>query len=147
MDLDISEATVAFLRRQVEAQFPETTITAKIIAENIAFGAAVAGAGHIELVDEAGWWFVASETNWLASGAHQSVNELFERIVPFPEQGPTSHRAEVYVTALARSAYFCVDDATTWIHRGGFEATRDLPHVGLVPAWCSTILAYRLAPL
>ncbi len=147
MELDLSDATVAFLRRQVEALFPDTTITAKIIAENIAFGAAVAGAGHIELVDEAGWWFVASETNWLANGKHGSIDELFRRIVPFPEQGPSSHRAEVYVTALAKSAYYHVDDATTWIHRGGFETNKVLPHVGLVPTWCSTVLAYRLAPL
>lgn len=124
--------------------FPGRRIDGKLIAENIAFGAAALGAGHVELVDRDGWWFVASEFNWLReSKAHDKEIELFEAMLPFPEQSPTGHRAEIYVTAFAERAYFRIGDAVTWL-RG--EATDgDLPDRNVVPPWCSNVLAFRLA--
>lgn len=123
--------------------FPGRRIDAKLIAENIAFGAAVLGAGHVELVDRGGWWFVASEFNWLAvSRAHDKEVELFETILPFPEQSPTGHRAEIYVTAFADTAYFRIGDAVTWVR--GEAADGDLPDRAVVPSWCSNVLAFRL---
>ena len=120
-------------------------IRAKTIAENIAFGAASLGAGHIELVDNDGWWFVASEFNWLAaSKAHEREIELFEKILPFPEQSPTGHRAEIYVTAYADSAYFRIGSAVTWLR--GEPITTPLPDAGVTPPWCDKLLAFRFAP-
>ena len=85
--------------------FPGRRIDGKVIAENIAFGAAALGAGHVELVDRDGWWFVASEFNWLReSKAHDKEIELFETMLPFPEQSPTGHRAEIYVTEMTSGA-------------------------------------------
>ena len=78
-----------FLRRRVAGMFPGRRIDGKLIAENIAFGAAVLGAGHVELVDRDGWWFVASEFNWLrGSKAHDKEIELFEAMLPFPSSRP-----------------------------------------------------------
>ena len=140
---NISDDAIAFLRRRLKAMLPEARFTAKMIAENIAFGAAVLGSGHIELVDKDGWWFVASEFNWLAaSTANASEVELFERILPFPEQAPVGHRAEIYVTAFAADAYFRIGQAVTWL-RG--EAAGTLPDEGVTPPWCPTVLAFRLA--
>ena len=132
-----------FLRRRVAGMFPDRHIDGKLIAENIAFGAAVLGAGHVELVDRDGWWFVASEYNWLrGSKAHDVEIELFEAMLPFPEQSPTGHRAEIYVTAFADAAYFRIGEAVTWL-RG--EATDgDLPDRAVVPSWCTNVLAFRL---
>lgn len=140
---DVNEEALPFLRRRIVDMLPTRRVTAKLIAENIAFGAAVLGAGHIELVDDGPWWFIASEFNWLgASKATGSEVELFERLVPFPEQSPTGHRAEIYVTAFADHAYFRIGDAVTWIRgepiRGG------LPDEGVTPPWCSNVLAFRL---
>ncbi len=126
--------------------FPGKRLDAKLIAENIAFGAAVLGAGHVELVDRDGWWFVASEFNWLdASKAHAAEIDLFRTILPFPEQSPTGHRAEIYVTAFAVEAYFRLGEDVTWIRgeRPG-PALRDLPDAGVVPPWCRHVLAFRL---
>ncbi|MCE2460315.1 MAG: hypothetical protein J4F38_05990 [Pseudomonadales bacterium] len=133
-----------FLRRRVAGLFPGRRIDGKLIAENIAFGAAVLGAGHVELVDRDGWWFVASEFNWLrGSKTHDEEIELFEAMLPFPEQSPTGHRAEIYVTAFAERAYFRIGDAVTWL-RG--EATDGgLPDRNVVPPWCCNVLAFRLS--
>ena len=118
-------------------------VDAKLIAENIAFGAAVLGAGHIEMVDRNGWWFVASEFNWLAaSKAHGEAMELFEKMLPFPEQSATGHRAEIYVTAFAAQAYFRIGDAVAWVR--GEPTAGALPDAGVTPPWCDNVLGFRL---
>ena len=140
----ISEDAIRFLRRRLAAMLG-AKIGAKAIAENIAFGAASLGSGHIELVDRDGWWFVASEFNWLAaSKAHEREIELFEKILPFPEQSPTGHRAEIYVTAYAEAAYFRIGLDVTWL-RG--EPISPLPDAGVTPPWCDKLVAFRLAPV
>ena len=140
---DVNEEALPFLRRRIVDMLPAPRVTAKLIAENIAFGAAVLGSGHIELVDDGPWWFIASEFNWLgASKAAESEVELFERLLPFPEQSPTGHRAEIYVTAFADHAYFRIGDAVTWIR--GEPITGGLPDEGVAPPWCSNVLAFRL---
>ncbi len=141
---ELQPDALEFLRRRVAGMFPVRPIDGKLIAENIAFGAAVLGAGHVELVDRGGWWFVASEFNWLAgSKAHDREVELFESILPFPEQSPTGHRAEIYVTAFAEAAYFRIGDAVTWLRGKTTDAA--LPDAGVVPAWCTNVLAFRLS--
>lgn len=141
--VDVNDAALPFLRRRIVDMLPTRRVTAKLIAENIAFGAAVLGAGHIELVDDGPWWFIASEFNWLgASKATASGVEPFERLVPFPEQSPTGHRAEIYVTAFADQAYFRIGDAVTWIR--GEPIAGGLPDAGVTPPWCVNVLAFRL---
>ena len=151
-ELRIRPETLAFLRRRL-AEIYDGEPTASVIASNIAFGAAVAGAGHIEMVEHDGWWILASEHNWLRGESsrddetksptsrprHAATAELFERIVPFPQQGPTSHRAEIQVTAFAEQAYYSIDGAVTWVIG---EATGAV-HEGVAPPWCSTVLAFR----
>ncbi|MYA18544.1 MAG: hypothetical protein F4Z28_18155 [Gammaproteobacteria bacterium] len=141
---ELSPDALEFLRRRVAGMFPGRRIDGKLIAENIAFGAAVLGAGHVELVDRDGWWFVASDFNWLgASRAHESEVELFEAMLPFPEQSPTGHRPEIYVTAFAETAYLRIGDVVSWLQ--GDAADGDLPDRGVVPPWCTTVLAFRLS--
>ena len=137
------EEGLEFLRRRLAGMLPGTRIDARLIAENIAFGAAVLGAGHVELVDHEGWWFVASEFNWLgASKTHHGAIELFHTILPFPEQSPTGHRPEIYVSAFAARAYFRIGDEVTWIR--GETVDGALPDAGVVPPWCENVLAFRM---
>ncbi len=139
----ISDDALRFLRRRIADMLGTATVTGKLIAENIAFGAAVLGAGHIELVDRDGWWFVASEFNWLnASKAHAETIELFEGMLPFPEQSPTGHRAEIYVAAFAEQAYFRIGEAVTWLR--GEPTGEPLPDAGVTPPWCDHVVAFRL---
>ena len=145
---EISDEAIAFLRRRLPAMLPQPRVEAKMIAENIAFGAAVLGAGHVELVARRGWWFVASNFNWLrapcavAEGAGRPELAVFERIQPFPEQSPTAHRAEIYVTAFAADAYCRVGDAVVWIR--GRPSPGPLPDAGVTPPWCRHVLGFRL---
>lgn len=147
--LAVTEEAIAFLRRRLPAMLPTAQLSGKTIAENIAFGAAVLGAGHVELVARDPWWFVASNFNWLAAssavtGRPGTAPELavFEKVQPFPEQAPTGHRAEIYVTAFAVDAYYRIGAAVTWLR--GEPPSGALPDAGVTPHWCETVLAFRL---
>ena len=137
----------AFLRRRA-AQVLDEPVSASALAANIAFGAAVLGAQHIELTHHGAWQFVASEFDWLHApdGEAASLERLFERITPFPQQGPGSHRSEIYVTAFARHAYVARHGEVLWVVGGdglsecGGEG--GLPHLGHVPPWCIHVLAF-----
>lgn len=138
----------AFMRRRATQVFREEPVSAGALAANIAFGAAVLGAQHVELTHRGAWRFVASEFDWLRApdGEQASLERLFERITPFPQQGPGSHRSEIYVAAFARQAYVAQDDGVLWVvggngvAHGGSEG--ELPHVGHVPPWCDHVLAF-----
>ncbi|MBI3971022.1 MAG: hypothetical protein HY332_07005 [Chloroflexi bacterium] len=45
------------------------------------------------------WWIVSSSQDWLSAA---DVEKVFRRIVPFPEAGPNSMRAEVLLAAFCR---------------------------------------------
>jgi hypothetical protein len=52
-----------------------------------------------------GWWVVGCERDWLASDeAEADPVAAFSRMLPFPEAGPNSMRAEVLIAAFAATA-------------------------------------------
>lgn len=138
------DATKHFMRRRAAELFPGGRVTPNALAANIAFGAAVLGARHVELTNDGDWWFVASDFDWLAQPNGDSSG-LFERLTPFPEQGPGSHRSEVYVTAFAACAYTMRNDNVRWLAGDGAHHAARLPHEGRLPPWCTHLLAFSFA--
>ena len=152
----LGSAGRTFVRRRAAQVFLDKPVSAGGLAANIAFGAAVLGAKHIELTHDGAWQFVASDFDWLRApdGEEASVARLFERITPFPQQGPGSHRSEIYVAAFARHAYVARDGEVLWVvggdgvgrvgggavGQGGDKGA--LPHTGHVPPWCGHVLAF-----
>ena len=140
-------APIEFIRRRKNEIFDGGIPNGQVIASNIAFGAAVLGASHIELKNQNNWWFVASQFNWLKSNEpDHNINSLFNRLIPFPEQSPSSYRSEIYVTAFSESAYVVTEHHSHPVFRKNILDTDlvDLPHIGVVPSWCSTVLAFLI---
>ena len=131
-----------FMRRRGRSLFPGGEITPNTLASNIAFGTAVLGANHIELTNDGAWWFVASDFDWLSSPdeRYADARSLFQTVVPFPEQGPASHRSEIYVTVFAKRAYLVQDGIVSWLF-GHWHTP--LPHENIVPHWWTNILAFN----
>jgi len=48
------------------------------------------------------WWVVASDVDWIVNESGHTVEEVFSRILPLPQAGPNSMRAEVLLTAFAQ---------------------------------------------
>jgi hypothetical protein len=76
------------------------------LASKIAADALILRASRTLAVHADPWWAVAADVDWLAA-APVPVDELFRRIVPFPEAGVNSMRSEILLTAFA-------DDVLTW---------------------------------
>lgn len=134
---------IEFLRARKDELFPNGTIDGSVLVTNIAFGAAALGAGHVEIKDEGGWWYVASELNWLTRGLPDNcaAEYLFREVVPFPELSPNSYRPEIFVSVFADQAYFELDGQFKQLL--GEPPPEPLPHIGVVPPWCSYVLAFK----
>ena len=137
---------IQFVRRRASEIFPGGRASGNVIASNIAFGVAVLGAGHVELNDDTDWWFIASDFDWLQPHPPIGNTEtLFTQVIPFPEQGPTSHRPEIYVAAFAERAYALLPDSGVLQIAGPpLDEASPLPHEGVVPSWCTTVLGFRM---
>ena len=142
-DLDVNNEAITFVRRRSRELFAGNASKGRGIASNIAFAAAVLGAEHVDINEDTDWWIVASETDWMypRPPSFNDCLELFDRIVPFPEQGPTSHRPEIYVAAYAEHAYVQREGVVTMLV--GPPVTPPEPHQSIIPPWCTNVLAFR----
>ena len=55
-----TDDSIQFIRRRSTEIFDGGRTSGSVIASNIAFGAAVFGAGHVELNDDTNWWSALS---------------------------------------------------------------------------------------
>ncbi len=51
------------------------------------------------------WWLVASEFDWIENSGGYSIEEIFSRIIPFPEDGQNSVRGEILLKAFAQDVF------------------------------------------
>lgn len=142
--MPLTEEAKIFIRRRGEELFPDGQVSGSVLVSNISFGAAALGSGHVELVSSNEWWFVASEFDWLNPRPphFKTVDELFSKIVPFPELGPNSVRPEIYAAAYTNRAY--VDRNGEFHPILGDEIPKPLPHIDVVPPWCNYVLGLEL---
>jgi hypothetical protein len=63
------------------------------------------------------WWVITSPVDWLKRSCSGPLEQLFTRIVPFPEAGPNSMRSEVLLTAFARDV-LTRDRSTVYVVKG-----------------------------
>ena len=140
-DLDVNNEASTFVRRRSRELFAGEASKGRVIASNIAFAAAVLGAEHVDINEDTDWWIVASETDWMypRPPSFNDCLELFDRIVPFPEQGPTSHRPEIYAAGYAEHDQR-EGIVTTLV---GPPVTPPEPHQSIIPPWCTNVLAFR----
>ncbi len=97
------------------------------------------GRGECRISCHDGWWVIASDEDWLMHPEF-SVRQLFENVVPAPEHGEHSLRAEVLVNAFA-SDVFTIAGEVPLVVRG------EAPEPSLIaravePTWCKRLIAF-----
>ena len=139
----MNNEAIKFVRRRSPELFAGGISPGRVIASNVAFAAAVLGAEHVDINEDTDWWIVASECDWMCPRPplFNDCMELFDRIVPFPEQGPTSHRPEIYVSAYSNRAYIQREGSVTTLI--GPTVPAPDPHHTRNPSWCVNVLAFR----
>ncbi|MCX7365569.1 MAG: hypothetical protein NTV97_27615 [Alphaproteobacteria bacterium] len=61
------------------------------------------------------WIFISSERDWLASSDSVPTKRPFFHVVPYPEGGQNSHRAEILLSAFAAAVVSVGSDGVQWI--------------------------------
>jgi hypothetical protein len=71
------------------------------LALRLVGGACLAGRAPVTVFRQGPWWVVAGEADWMTARPGLTADELFSRMVAFPEAGPNSAHPEVLLSALA----------------------------------------------
>ncbi|MCX7360351.1 MAG: hypothetical protein NTV97_00415 [Alphaproteobacteria bacterium] len=67
-------------------------------------------------VDQRGnWIFISSQRDWLASRDGIPTKNPFFHVMPYPEGGQNSHRAEILLSAFAAAVISVGSDGVEWI--------------------------------
>jgi len=72
------------------------------LASQLVMEALFLGAHDVCVQHVNGWWLVSSSSDWLVESSGEQLSILFSEIVPLPEAGDNSMRAEVLLTAFAQ---------------------------------------------
>jgi hypothetical protein len=96
--------------------------------------------GGCRVERDTGWWAVGSNADWLQTEG--DVRSLFSRLVPAPEHGRNSMRAELLLGAFCRdiSIHNRADNSVI----AGSMAPTSLIHRINADQWCERIIAFRL---
>jgi hypothetical protein len=99
------------------------------------------GHGECRIVQRDAWWLVVSDADWLAQ-APVSPRELFERVVPAPEHGEHSMRAEVLLGVYAEDVFTL--SAQEELQIKGELPPRELIQNAQYGGWSRRLLAFRV---
>jgi hypothetical protein len=90
------------------------------------------------------WWIVGSEGDWMQLQHDESVNDLFTRIVPFPQAGRNSMHGEVLVAAFATDIVTANQDGVQTIKGAAPDNQVVREWLMVNPLW-NRVLAFRIA--
>jgi hypothetical protein len=98
-DLQVFSDPLEFIRQQPERFL--FRVCGDELAEHLVGDASILTNRPVTLLRQDCWWIIAGEQDWLTTSPWATEEELFTRIVPFPEAGANSMRAEVLLAAFA----------------------------------------------
>jgi hypothetical protein len=72
------------------------------LAANIVSDVLLLTDGRVAAFRKDTWWVIASSVDWIGVKLGLSVEDVFSRILPFPQAGANSMHGEVLLTAFAQ---------------------------------------------
>jgi hypothetical protein len=100
LDVTPLEDALAYVRKHVDMFFRTGRQSAHECSTSLLSNALVLGAREASIVRDGALWIVGADVDWLANRS-VAIAELFSRLVPLPEAGANSVRAEIAVGAFA----------------------------------------------
>ena len=102
-ELVVIEGGQRIVRANPEMYFPRGVIAHELVS-GLVQEALCLGATDIGVVDLHGWLAVGADIDWFHAGRFQAgVDDIFDRIVAFPELGQNTMRFEVLIAVAAAS--------------------------------------------
>jgi hypothetical protein len=99
------------------------------------------GRGECRISHHDDWWVIASDRDWLRHPEF-SVRQLFENVIPAPEHGEHSLRAEVLLNAFAVDVFTIAGDEPLVVRGEAPEPALIMRAVE--PTWCKRLIAFRM---
>jgi len=110
-DIHVLDDAIAVIRNRPSMYVQSVPVSGAELARNLVGDALMLTQGRVTALQEKSWWIVACDVDWMSKVAGVAVEDLFSRIIPFPQAGANSMHSEVLLTAFAK-------DVITWDHRG-----------------------------
>ena len=119
--------SLAYVRSNPERFFRLGVPSGVEIAKALVGNALLLGASELSVLRLGSWWMVCGNVDWIGEGSDETA---FSKIVPFPEAGDNSMRAEILATAFC-SAVITSSDGLKKVVSGsvpdGDNIWRELP--------------------
>jgi hypothetical protein len=100
--VQLLQPAVEYIRNRPQMFLRSGRVDGQELAELVLGDALILTSGPVTVFRRGDWWFVGCEEDWMARQSSGSVDDLFSRIVAFPEAGPNSMHSEVLLTAFAQ---------------------------------------------
>lgn len=132
-----------WVKRSEALFFPGGKIDAMRLLAYVVSDVLELGRGDCRIASREGWWLIASDADWLVH--HEfAVRELFDRVVPAPQHGEHSLRAEILLQVFAADVFTSCTTEAQCI-KGAHPPTAMIAEA-LHEGWTRRLLVFRLAP-
>src|SRR5256885_1322137 len=113
------------------------------LARQLAGDAIYLGAKRVQIMEVNDWLLVAADLDWIKKSAQTGINDVFSRIIPFPQAGVNSMRSEVLLGAFADDV-FTADTSGHEIVKGQAPKDSDVYRAAKEENW-ARVVAFRVA--
>ena len=141
---DLADA-IDYVRQRPERFFRGSSPEPVELVTHIVGEVLLLGGSETCIMRSGDWWIISSNVDWLATCPNYAPEELFFRIVAFPEAGPNSMRAEILLTAFAQQVVTVSADRQSIIQGDVSQANNIWQLIAAHPDWKRTV-AFRFAP-
>jgi hypothetical protein len=113
------------------------------LARQLAGDAIYLGAKRVQIMEVNDWLLVAADVDWMNKSAQTGVNDVFSKIIPFPQAGVNSMRSEVLLSAFADDV-FTADASGHEVVKGQAPKDSDVYRAAKEENW-ARVVAFRMA--
>jgi hypothetical protein len=99
--VQVVQDAVEYIQKRPEMFLRAGRVAGQELAERIVGDALILTKGPVTAFRQGDWWFVGCEEDWMARLSSGSVDDIFSKIVAFPEAGPNSMHSEVLLAAFS----------------------------------------------
>jgi hypothetical protein len=141
----VIEDPLEYIRKRPQMFLRSGRASGLELAEAIVGDALILTGGPVTVFRRGDWWVIGCEEDWMTRQSSGSVDDLFFKMVAFPEAGPNSMHSEVLLTAFATEVL--TKESTTVRTIKGFVEEDDEVY-GLLhtrPQWKRGV-AFRIEP-
>src|SRR5437899_792717 len=94
-DLQVLDDPIGLIRKSPSTFVRSHPVSGAELAANIVGDVLLLTSGYVTAFRKDAWWVIASDVDWIGEKLGLSVEDVFSRILPFPQAGANSMHGEV----------------------------------------------------